>query len=67
MRALPPLRENTTGAFYVKSRGFLHFHEEGEDIFADVRLGDDWTRLRVTTRAQQDTLMKKVRKHFATL
>ena len=38
MRALDGLTEKGPGRFYRKSQAFLHFHEHGDDIFADVRL-----------------------------
>jgi hypothetical protein len=28
LRALPALTERTPGAFYLRSTGFLHFHED---------------------------------------
>jgi len=52
LRAVDGLVERTPGAFYVRSRAFLHFHEHGDDIYADVRLeGTDFDRRRVTTAA----------------
>ena len=61
IRALPGLKENARGTFYLKSRAFLHFHEDPAGLFADVRLaGDDFTRLRVTDFAEQDELMRRL-------
>ena len=61
VRALPGLKEKARGTFYVKSRAFLHFHEDPAGLFADVRLaGDDFTRLRVTDFAEQDELMRQL-------
>jgi hypothetical protein len=62
LRALDGLVERTRGVFYLRGRAFLHFHEDGErDVYADVRLGPDWERRRVTTRAAQATLVRDVR------
>lgn len=62
VRALPGLKEKTRGAFYLKSRAFLHFHEDSAGLFADVRLtGDDFTRLRVSEPAEQEELMRRLR------
>ena len=59
VRALPGLKEKARGAFYRKSRAFLHFHEDPAGLFADVRLsGDDFTRMRVTDPAEQEALMR---------
>lgn len=59
VRALPRLKEKSRGTFYLKSRAFLHFHEDPAGLFADLRLeGDDFTRVRVSTAAEQDALMR---------
>ena len=59
VRALPGLKEKARGTFYVKSRAFLHFHEDPAGLFADVRLsGDDFTRMRVTDPAEQEALAR---------
>lgn len=41
VRALPGLTEKKRGVFYRKSRAFLHFHEDPEGLFGDVRAADD--------------------------
>ena len=62
LRGVDGLVERTRGVFYRRSRAFLHFHEDGDDTYADVRLdGDDFERLRVTTRAEQRVLLSRVR------
>lgn len=50
LRALPGLQERTHGVFYRKSKAFLHFHEDREGLFADLReaAGVDFTRIDVT-------------------
>ena len=30
------LREKKRGSFYLKSKGYLHFHEDPKGMFADV-------------------------------
>jgi hypothetical protein len=63
LRGYPELREKKRGAFYRGSRAFLHFHEDPAGLFADVRLaGDDFTRLRVSTRPEQRALVAALRK-----
>lgn len=59
VRALPGLVEKKPGTFYRKSRAFLHFHEDPEGLFADIRAGDaaDFDRFDVTTPAGADALM----------
>jgi hypothetical protein len=60
LRRLPQLTEKSPGTFYVKSRAFLHFHEDPEGLFADVRLDDDFVRYRVTTRDEQQALVRMI-------
>ena len=61
LRALPGLNERSRGVFYRKSKAFLHFHEDGEDLYADVRLGGaDFQRLRVTSQKERAALLKVV-------
>ena len=61
LRALPGLREKQRGIFYRRSKAFLHFHEDPTGLYADVRLGDDFERLRVTTGAERAAFMKRLR------
>jgi hypothetical protein len=62
IRALPGITEKKLGVYYCKSRPFLHFHEHGEEIFADVRLeGPDFDRFPSTTLKQQAILLKAIR------
>ena len=67
LRARSPLVEKRTGVYYLKSRAFLHFHEDPAGLFADVRLADDFERLPVTTPAQQAKLLKRIDDHLARL
>ena len=63
LRGIDGLVERTPGIFYRRSRAFLHFHEDPTGMFADVRLGgDDFLRLRVTSRAEQASFLKQVRR-----
>ena len=66
LRALDGLVERTPGSFYRKSRGFLHFHAHGDEMYADVRLtGGDFERVRATTKAEQRALVAAVRRVLA--
>jgi hypothetical protein len=61
LRKRPELREPRPGTFYLKSRAFLHFHDDPAGIFADVKLdGHEFSRLAVTTQAQQRALLKHI-------
>lgn len=65
LRRRPALREKKTGVFYLRSRAFLHFHEDPAGIFADVRLGEDFTRMRVTTLRERRALLAAVDTHLS--
>ena len=60
LRARPMLRERRPGVFELKSRAFLHFHDDPSGIFADVRLAKDFVRLNVTTRSGQADLLEHI-------
>ena len=50
------LKEKKRGCFYVKSKGFLHFHEDPKGMFADVE--DD--RIQVDDPAGAAELLARV-------
>ena len=60
LRARPVLRERTPGCFELKSRAFLHFHDDPSGVFADVRLAEGFVRLPVTTSSQQLELLERI-------
>jgi hypothetical protein len=65
LRQLGPLTERSPGTFYVNSRAFLHFHADGDDLFADVRLGGpDFERRPASSAADQAALLDAVRLHL---
>jgi hypothetical protein len=61
LRGLGQLRERKRGFFARGSRAFLHFHEDGGDLYADVRLDADFERMRVTTDREQAEFLARVR------
>ena len=52
LREVPGIKEKKRGTFYKKSIPLVHFHEGGEDLFADVRTAEEWERIRVTTKRE---------------
>jgi len=60
LRARAALEEKRAGVFYLKSRAFLHFHDDPGGVFADVRLADEFVRLRVTTSSEQSDLLERI-------
>lgn len=65
LRTLPGLKEKARGCFYQHSRAVLHFHEHGEELYADVRLHEEFERVPATTKAQCRELVRRVRGHLA--
>jgi len=60
LRRHSDLKEKSRGCFYLRGRGFLHFHEHGEDeLFADIGLGSDFERLPARTAAQHKTILRR--------
>ena len=59
LRALDGLSERKRGIFYLRSKAFLHFHEDPDGLFADIRLTQgDFERFRVEGPAEQENLLK---------
>ncbi len=67
IRALPGLKEKARGVFYLKSRAFLHFHEDPAGLFADIRDpgAADFDRLRVDTDAGAHALTQRLTRVFS--
>lgn len=61
IRALGHLTERKPGIFYLRSGAFLHFHEDPQGLFADVKTdGTAFTRLAVNSAVEQDALLAVV-------
>ena len=62
LRGLPALREKSRGIFYLRSKAFLHFHEDPMGLFGDVRLlpQGEFVRMRVTSKTEQARFLKTV-------
>jgi len=60
IRARADLREKSRGCFYHGGRGFLHFHEDPEGLFADLKIAGEFERFRVSTRAERAAFLKKL-------
>jgi hypothetical protein len=65
LRDLPGLTEKSRGTFYRGGRAFLHFHEDPSGHHVDVRLDAEFDRFRVQTKAEQRTVLGKVRRALA--
>jgi hypothetical protein len=61
LRGMPDLRERKRGYFSLRSKAFLHFHEDAGDFFVDVKLDGAFQRMRVTSRTEQLAFLDRVR------
>jgi hypothetical protein len=61
LRCVDDLVERRPGVFYRRGRAFCHFHADESGLFADVRLDDEFERMRVTTVREQRALVSVLR------
>jgi hypothetical protein len=54
------LKEPRPGIFYRKGKAWLHFHEDKAGLFADLRLGAEWERFRVSDEGEQANLLRLI-------
>ncbi len=54
------LKEKSRGTFYRGGRAFLHFHEHGEEFFADMRLAEDFERFPATMASERRALLVRI-------
>lgn len=60
LRARPVLRERRPGVFELGSRAFLHFHDDPDGVYADVRLANAFVRMPVVSASEQADLLDRV-------
>jgi N-acetylglutamate synthase-like GNAT family acetyltransferase len=67
LRGFDALVEKSRGIFYVRSRAFLHFHEDHGAMFADVRTAGDGglVRIRVDGDEGAAELVRQVKARVA--
>lgn len=63
IRATGVLKEKGRGIFYLKSRAFLHFHEDPKGLFADIRnaAGTDFDRFRADETEGVEAVMTRLK------
>lgn len=63
LRRIEGLVERSRGVFYRKGRAFLHFHEEGDRLFADLRApeGVDFERFEIAPLPLDQSLIARVK------
>lgn len=67
LRAHPALREVRPTAFHLDDRDFVHFHDEPEGIFADVRLRREIVRMPVSSPSEQAELLERIDEALSSL
>src|SRR5690242_11587099 len=61
LRKHESLKEKSRGCFYRSGRGFLHFHEHGDnEMWADITLSGTDLRIPATTAADRKALSRLV-------
>jgi hypothetical protein len=65
LRQLPGLKERKPGNFQRGSGAFLHFHEDPEGVFADLRVAGDWELVPVSRPAERRAFVRRVRQVLA--
>jgi hypothetical protein len=61
LRERDALDEKSPASFYLRSKAFVHFHDDAAGLFADLK--EDlvsFTRHRVTTAAEQGAFLARV-------
>ncbi len=61
LRAIPGLVERKRGIFYRGATAFLHFHEDPAGMFADLKRGSAFERIRVNTPREAVLLLRRAK------
>jgi len=60
LRAHPGLSEVRPTEFQLDGRDFLHFHDEPDGVFADVRLTEGRVSMPVSSSSEQAELLERI-------
>ena len=55
------LVEKANGAFYKRRVGILHFHEDGDGVYADVKVDGDWQRVQIDRADGKRAVLRMLR------
>ena len=64
LRQFDAMKEKSRGVFYLRSKAFLHFHEDPTGLYADLRVGTDFERFKVDSAAQRTALLASVKQQL---
>ena len=62
LRKLPGVTERRPAIFYAKGKALLHFHEDPDGLFADIKGNEDWERFAVNTVRERTAFLKRASK-----
>jgi len=66
LRQRTVLKEKNPGIFYLRSKAFLHFHDDPAGVFADVKLDqENYSRHRVSTDTERAKLLRRIDRSLA--
>ena len=60
------LVETANGAFYKRRTAILHFHEDAEGVYADVKVDGEWQRVQVNAERGKRTVLKMLKAQYTT-
>jgi hypothetical protein len=67
LRTIVGLKEKSRGCFYVGGKGYLHFHEHGEnELYADIGAGA-FDRLPAKTLAQHKLILARATREIGAM
>ena len=58
------LVEKANGAFYQRRNGILHFHEDADGVYADVKVGGEWQRVQIDRAPGKRRVVTLLRKEY---
>jgi hypothetical protein len=58
VRAIDRLVEKSPGCFYRQGKAVLHFHEDGEALWADVKQASAWVRMPANSSTEIDRICR---------
>lgn len=67
LRSYSVLEEVRPAAFHLDGRDFIHFHDEPDGLFADVRLTRGRIHLPVATASEQAELLERIEEQLVAL
>ena len=69
VRAIPQAREKQPGIFYFVGQAFVHFHDDGGKLFADLKKasGTGFDRYPVDTQPDQRKFIDEAKRRAAKL